>query len=346
MPEITARGVRFHVQTFDPAGVPPFDPAGEQPFDPARAGVPGPDRPPPGDEPVAVFVHGLVVDNLSSFYYRLAGPVAEAGTRAVLYDQRGHGRSERTPSGYGAADAVADLFGVLDGLGIGRPVHLVANSFGGVVALKAALARPDRVAGLVLIEAHGPAEHAGWSEGLLNTLTLEALSLEYERLPEQFAAIGWRKRSRHAAVADRLTNGTTLLADVAAIEPVRPADLARLRCPVLAVYGEHSDVLAAGRLLRAHVPDCELHVLPGHAHTVLSDGAADLLALMLPWLARHAAPSPASPATGEPPASIATGEPVASAVTGESPSPVATGEPPRPASGAGPREPISAGGAR
>ncbi|WP_064744322.1 alpha/beta fold hydrolase [Actinomadura oligospora] len=322
MPEITARGVRFHVQTLDPVGGPsPSEPGGT-------------------DAPVVVFVHGLVVDNLASFYYRLAGPVAAAGARAVLYDQRGHGLSERPPTGYGTDDAVADLFGVLDGLGVERPVHLVSNSFGGVVALNAALARPDRVAGLVMVESYGPAERADvWSEAMLNSLARAALVLEYERLAAQFAAIGWRKRSRQMAVADALVNRTSLLADIAAAQPVRPGDLARVRCPVLAVYGEHSDIRAAGRLLATHVPDCELHVLPGHAHTVLSDGTADLLALMLPWLSLGtSAPEEASDSGPRPDARGAAPE------TGSRAQ--ARGAEPDPGSRAGAREPIYAGSAR
>ncbi|MFC9972958.1 alpha/beta fold hydrolase [Spirillospora sp. NPDC127200] len=265
MPEVTARGVRFHVQTMEPSGTDSTDP------------------------PVVVFVHGLVTDNLSSFYYTLAGPVAQAGARPVLYDLRGHGRSERTGTGYGAADAVADLFALLDALGRTGPVFLVANSFGGVVALRAALARPDRIAGLVLVEAYGPAEHAGeWTEDMLNTLGKSALTLEYERTAEQMLAMGWRRSGRQAATADALINGTSLLDDLAAAEPLRPADLAALSCPVLAVYGEHSDVAPAGRLLLRSVPDCTLHVMAGFAHTVLSEGTAELLEVMLPWLSHHA----------------------------------------------------------
>ena len=70
MPAIRANGARFHVQQLA-----------------TTAGA---------DAPTVVFVHGLVTDNLSSFYYTLAGPVVAAGARAVLYDLRGHGRSERT----------------------------------------------------------------------------------------------------------------------------------------------------------------------------------------------------------------------------------------------------------
>ena len=281
MPEVVARGNRFHVQVLDPAG--PTSPDGLA--DRAEAA----NRADGAEGTVVVFLHGLVMDNLSSFYYTLAAPVAEAGARVVLYDLRGHGRSGRTPTGYGVADAVADLFAVLDALGERRPVHLVANSFGGVIALNAALARPARVAGLVLVEAYGPSERpAEWTESMLNTLGKAALVLEYERLADQLLSVGWRRHGRQAATADALVNGTSLLEDLAAVDPVPPAALAALSCPVLAVYGEHSDVGEAGRLLRRCVPDCTLHTLAGHAHSVLSEGTAELLEVILPWLSDHA----------------------------------------------------------
>ncbi|WP_433462930.1 alpha/beta fold hydrolase [Spirillospora sp. CA-128828] len=257
MPEVTARGLRFHVQECE------------------------------GDGPAVAFVHGLAIDNLSSFYYTLASPVAEAGAHCVLYDQRGHGRTERPPTGYTVQDSVADLFAVLDALGHHR-VHLVANSFGGVIALNAALLRPDRVAGLVLIEAHGPGDGPLWHEDLLNTLAKSALSLEYERTADRLLASGRRRLGRLTATAGALLNGTTLVDDLAAAEPVRPAGLAALTCPVLAIYGQHSDVADAGRLLLHHVPDCTLHTMTGHAHTVLREGTAEILEVLLPWLAHHA----------------------------------------------------------
>lgn len=264
MPEVTARGLRFHVQEIGPPG-------------------------PVVDAPVVVFVHGLAIDNLSSFLYTLAGPLTRTGAHCVMYDLRGHGLSERPATGYTVADGVADLFGVLDALGHRRPVHLVANSFGGLIALNAALARPGRVAGLVMVEAHGPAERAeGWNEGMLNTLGRSALSLEYERTAERLMEIGWRRQGRQAATADALLNGTSLLEDLARTDPVPPAALAGLACPVLAIYGEHSEVVGAGRLLLRHVPDCTLHEMAGHAHTILTDGTRELLDVMLPWLVRRA----------------------------------------------------------
>ncbi|MGH3815270.1 MAG: alpha/beta fold hydrolase, partial [Pseudonocardiaceae bacterium] len=138
MAEIIAGGVRFHVQRLAPRR--------------------GPCRP---EHPV-VFIHGLGMDNLSSFYYTLANPLAHAGAEVILYDLRGHGLSERPRTGYRVGDSVADLAALLNALAIDGPVHLVGNSYGGIVALGFAVAHPNRVASMVLIEAHFSV--AGWAE--------------------------------------------------------------------------------------------------------------------------------------------------------------------------------------
>ena len=50
------------------------------------------------DTPSVFFIHGLVMDNLSSWYFTVAPRVAQlAGV--VVYDLRGHGRSQRPHKG-------------------------------------------------------------------------------------------------------------------------------------------------------------------------------------------------------------------------------------------------------
>ncbi len=124
MPDIHARGVRFNVLTMGDAG------------------------------PTLVFVHGVMIDNLSSFYLSIAPALAKAA-RVILYDLRGHGRSEQPPSGYTTDDMADDLDGILAVLDLPDPrVIVVGHSFGGYIALRFATRRPERVAGLVLLEAH------------------------------------------------------------------------------------------------------------------------------------------------------------------------------------------------
>ncbi|CAL9461120.1 2-(acetamidomethylene)succinate hydrolase [Actinosynnema sp. ALI-1.44] len=84
------------------------------------------------------------------------GLVHRLGTsrRIVAVDQRGHGLSERHPRDVSRAAYAADVIAVLDQLKLDRAV-LVGQSLGGHTAMLAAAAHPDRVSGLVLVEA-GP----------------------------------------------------------------------------------------------------------------------------------------------------------------------------------------------
>ena len=78
-------------------------------------------------------------------------PIAAAGHRVIAVDLAGFGDAP-------VAERFApdtDLLGTLDELGIDRAV-LVGVSFGGAIAQRAAVADPDRIAGLVLVSAPTP----------------------------------------------------------------------------------------------------------------------------------------------------------------------------------------------
>ncbi|MGW0389939.1 alpha/beta fold hydrolase [Streptomyces sp. NPDC003042] len=261
MAEIRANALRFHVQRLPAAEVAPSD---------GTRGV--------RDTPV-VFLHGLVVDNLSSFYCPLGVPLARAGHEVVLYDLRGHGLSERPPTGYDSRSAVRDLVALLSALGLdGRPVHLVGNSYGGTLALHAALARPDLVAGLTLLE---PPLSGPWVENMVDTLSVAALSLEDSQVPAELSSLRLRKAAKLTVIADALLNRTTLIDDIAAGRTFTPADYAGIRCPVLVVCGEHSELVPGAAELARHAPRCTLRILPGLGHDVLKESGGVLRGAVL-----------------------------------------------------------------
>ena len=79
------------------------------------------------------------------------------GFRAIAPDQRGFGRSDR-PEGvaaYSLQNAVADLVGILDALGIDA-ADIVAHDWGASVAWRTATAHPDRVRRLVVLSVPHP----------------------------------------------------------------------------------------------------------------------------------------------------------------------------------------------
>ena len=99
-----------------------------------------------------VFIHGI---GASLYTWRHTLPaVVNAGYRAVALDNRGFGFSEPSARGYRNADYVRLLVELLDSLGISSAV-LVGHSMGGTIAAEVALAHPDRVRALVLIDAAG-----------------------------------------------------------------------------------------------------------------------------------------------------------------------------------------------
>lgn len=142
-----------------------------------------------GDGPAFVLMHGFP-DNLH-IYDDLVPHLVAAGRRVVTFDFLGFGQSEKPPGArYGFRQQLGDLEAVVDHLGLGRIVP-VAHDASGAAALNFALAHPDGVAGLVILNAaYAASAAARWPEliTLFATRSLQALSSDIIRSPERF---GW-----------------------------------------------------------------------------------------------------------------------------------------------------------
>ncbi len=105
-----------------------------------------------GTGPAVVLIHGLAA-SIYSWRHTIL-PLVQGGFRVIAFDNRGFGSSDKPAAGYSNAAYVDLLFELLDSLQIGEAV-LVGHSMGGAIAAEAALTRPDRVRGLVLVDAAG-----------------------------------------------------------------------------------------------------------------------------------------------------------------------------------------------
>ena len=231
--------------------------------------------------PPVVLLHGLIMDNLSSYYFTLAPGVAE-DTEVVVYDLRGHGLTDRPATGYGLDDQVADLAAVLDAHGVHEPVVLVGNSFGGTIALHAALTRPDLVAGICLVEAHPVV--AGWGSEIMEDLEEMVAGFDEPGVREFITGDGGRKLKKMAATCEGLVSGTTLAADLRAESPMTAERLATITCPTLCLYGDSSDILDRAELLAAAIPGAELRILEGCTHSVLMEAPDEIETHLRGWL--------------------------------------------------------------
>ena len=83
----------------------------------------------------------------------------------MTYDARGHGLSGKPTSGYGFDHLVADAVAVIRAARLGKPV-VVGHSWGAMVALELAVARPRSVSGITLIDGGvaPPGDRGPWKE--------------------------------------------------------------------------------------------------------------------------------------------------------------------------------------
>lgn len=109
--------------------------------------------------PVVLMIHGASA-NAREFSWTL-GPRLNGGMRLLMADRPGHGYSERFDGAETLAAQARQMAGVLDHLAPGERAVIVGHSFGGAVALRLALDRPDLVSGLVLL---APVTH-DWGGG-------------------------------------------------------------------------------------------------------------------------------------------------------------------------------------
>ncbi|MFF8833328.1 alpha/beta fold hydrolase [Streptomyces sp. NPDC015131] len=193
-----------------------------------------------GRGPLAVYAHGgfagrAAEDRMGLFDW---APVVAAGRRLVRYDARGHGRSTgaAVPDDYTYASLAGDLLALLGHLGADGPVDALGASMGCGTVLHAAVRSPGRFSRLVLL-----IPPTAWSgrEAYARRNRAAAETIERD------GAGAWRAARaggpRPPAVAGVPDPGPTpaarvlpaVLRGLAASDLPAPADLARLRLPVL-----------------------------------------------------------------------------------------------------------------
>ncbi|NLU73889.1 alpha/beta hydrolase [Streptomyces sp. HNM0575] len=240
-----------------------------------------------GEPPVVVFVHGLLTDSLASYYFTLGPAFAAAGIDVIMYDLRGHGRSDRPPSGYQVECFVDDLVALLDALGERRQVHVVGNSFGGTVAAGVAAWYPERIATLTLIEAEPPVQR--WTQHMAEGLALAKEQLVHEEVIDWIKENRGAQTARLSRIAGRILNSTTLGAEVWSGRVIDD-DLSAITCPVLAIFGEESGLVEQVPLFESALERCRTVVLPDQGHSVLVERTKETRELLLEWISEHDLP--------------------------------------------------------
>jgi pimeloyl-ACP methyl ester carboxylesterase len=109
----------------------------------------------PRDGPVIVLLHGF-----PEFWYgwhRQIAPLAAAGFRLIVPDQRGYNLSSKPPdvASYALTELVSDVIAIADELGQ-QKILLAGHDWGAAVGWSAAISYPQRIAKLVVLNVPHP----------------------------------------------------------------------------------------------------------------------------------------------------------------------------------------------
>ena len=251
-----------------------------------------------GKRPI-LFLHGGA---LTAHTWDLCCLALRADYRCLALDQRGHGDSDWAPDAdYSIAAQRDDIKGFAAAFGLRRFV-LVGMSMGAINGLAYAIAYPETLSALVMIDAGPYLRRAGsrrirdFVNGGAEPETLEAViaralafnprrdplilrrSLMHNLRRQEDGNWVWKyDRRRFRAMADdRLGAERRGLAD----------GLAEVSCPTLVVRGGESDVFhdEDAERLAASVPDGRWVKIPQAGHTVQGDNPKDLVAALRAFL--------------------------------------------------------------
>ena len=103
-----------------------------------------------GDGPAVLLTHGFAA---SSHMFASTVPALAADHTVIVWDMPGHGRSDAPDdaSAYSTPAFLDHMLALIDGVGAEQAVVL-GHSLGGYLSLELALAHPDRVRGVVLVD--------------------------------------------------------------------------------------------------------------------------------------------------------------------------------------------------
>jgi 3-oxoadipate enol-lactonase len=243
----------------------------------------------PDEGPAYVLVNGLTQFAELWAGYRTA--LVARGFRVATFDMLGQGTSDKPSLFISQDDQVQALGLLIDQLGKG-PIFLSGVSFGGLIALRYAIAHPDRLAGLVAMSAFAELspQLTLLGNALRTGLILGGTSYLQDLLLPMNLSDAWLKPMLGNLEAVKrqgwLTNDVyalqNLMESFLGFEPLTP-QLPAITVPTLILNGEF-DFLTPRSLhetLRVHIPDSALVIIPHayHAFTLEKpELTADLLA--------------------------------------------------------------------
>jgi non-heme chloroperoxidase len=259
-----------------------------------------------GSGQAVVLIHGYPLNGAS--WERQTRELLAAGHRVITYDRRGFGASSKVGSGYDYDTFASDLNTVLTTLDL-QDVILVGFSMGtGELARYVGKYGSDRVAKLAFLASlepflvHGDDNPTGLPQDVFDGIETAAKSDRFawfhdfysnfynldenlgKRISQAAVDASWNVAIGSAPVASYAVVASWIEDFCGDIEAVKAAGI-----PTLIVHGTADQILpidATGRPFHAALPDAEYVEIDGAPHGMLWTHAAEVNAILLPFVAK------------------------------------------------------------
>jgi len=251
--------------------------------------------------PAIILLHG---SNADLHTWQPWVDILKARYRVIRFDQVGHGLTGADPAGdYSLENYVADIDEVADALGLESFV-LGGNSMGGGHTIAYALAHPERLDALVLVDAIGvpplgEVEEGGGNIGFTIARTPVLNQLMRHITPRSMVEESLRQSVSNQTIVtpqavDRYwellrypgNRAATIARFSAEPSSFDAEDVAQIDMPALVIWGEDDALIPveAGLWYDRHLPDSRLVVYDGIGHLPHEEVANRSGAYLLQWL--------------------------------------------------------------
>ena len=238
-----------------------------------------------GSGPAIVLCHGLVFGSMASWYFSVAAKLAQH-YRVIMFDKRGHGKSDMAIAGYDIDTLASDLSAVIEHtVPRGEEVTVIGHSYGALVALRYAFSRKRRLRDLILVDAPLPASRYVFPS-FAKITSLEGLETHLSTLLPPNLSTSSRRVVRIRDRLETLLLNSSLRADVASAGDIIDAELRRLDTPTLCIYGRQSDCAEVGLRLGKILPRAKLEWIEC-GHYILEEAPQELLRVIETYLNSH-----------------------------------------------------------
>ena len=256
----------------------------------------------PKEAPLAVLVHGMGVP---LFVWKpLADRLRNEGFRTLRFDLYGRGYSDKPSVANNAALFEAQLWQLLEAVGLEEPIHLIGSSMGGAISVVAASRQPSRIRSLTLISPAGTKLAMPWTSKVLK------LKVIGELIPRGWARRTYLSKIRENFFDESLTEKFVekLLHQMehpgffeSLLSTLRHFPLSDMEedyralgfteVPTLLLWGTHDKIVpyANHPAVLDTIPEVQFHTITECGHVPHYEKPDEVMKMVLPFLQRHLA---------------------------------------------------------